>query len=497
MNRPLSILVCCLMASAAYGETNGKPNLLFIAVDDLRPQLGCYGESWMKTPNIDRLAASGLRFTRHYVQVSTCGASRHALLTGLRPSVAADYNNYSFMVHRKELAARPTESFPHLFKQNGYRTVVIGKVSHSVGSRSDLSRSWSEVRQLKRRWGGRHNVINAYAQIERPASAPRLRNKGYAFESAPVDDKGYADAWIAEHAVKALNDLKGERFCLAVGFVKPHLPFNAPTKYWKLYDPEKIPPAPFPKIPKGIDPDVSLHPSFELLSQYDVPKGGLTDAAYIKKLRHGYCAAVSYADAQIGKVLDELDRLDLSKNTIVVLWGDHGWHLGELGTWGKHTAFERALRSPLLVRLPGMKARGQASDALIETVDVYPTLAELCSLTPPKGLGGDSFAALLDDPKAAGPTEAFGYHRPWTNLADGYRHKEKNPWGKTMRTDRYRFTVWTTERTGGEIIQVELYDHKTDPEESSNVAEKQPELVRTMLARIGDDGIPFNGKVKR
>ena len=218
---------------------------------------------------------------------------------------------------------------------------------------------------------------------------------------------------------------------------------------------------------------------------------------YRRKLRHAYCAAVSYVDAQVGKVLNELDRLDLSKNTIVVLWGDHGWHLGELGTWGKHTAFERALRSPLLVRLPGMKARGQASDALIETVDVYPTLAELCSLTPPKGLGGDSFAALLDDPKAAGPTEAFGYHRPWTDLADGYRHKEKNPWGKTMRTDRYRFTVWTTERTGGEIVQVELYDHKTDPEESSNVAEKQPELVRTMLARIGDDGIPFNGKVKR
>ena len=421
MNRPLSILVCCLMASAAYGElkeTNGKPNLLFIAVDDLRPQLGCYGESWMKTPNIDRLAASGLRFTRHYVQVATCGASRHALLTGLRPSVAADYNNYPFMVHRKELAARPTESFFHLLKQNGYHTTSVGKISH-------------------------------------------------------------------------------QQFALAVGFLKPHLPFNAPKKYWDLYDPRKIPAIPFPRVPDGIDPRISLHPSFELVRQYYVPKGSLKNEDYRRKLRHAYCAAVSYVDAQVGKVLNELDRLDLSKNTIVVLWGDHGWHLGELGTWGKHTAFERALRSPLLVRLPGMKARGQASDALIETVDIYPTLAELCSLTPPKGLGGDSFAELLDDPKAAGPTEAFGYHRPWTDLADGYRHKEKNPWGKTMRTDRYRFTVWTTERTGGEIVQVELYDHKTDPEESSNIAEKQPELVRTMLARIGDDGIPFNGKMKR
>ena len=485
MNRPFSILVCCLMASAAYGGTNGKPNLLFIAVDDLRPQLGCYGESWMKTPNIDRLAASGLRFARHYVQVSTCGASRHALLTGLRPSVAADYNNYPFMVHRKELAARPTESFFHLLKQNGYRTTSVGKISH-LDSQRDLPRSWTEV-------------LN-------PARSPKLppqfyrkapNGKRYPFESTEGSDKIYPDGVLAETAVSQLRKLKGQQFALAVGFHKPHLPFNAPQKYWDLYDPGKIPAIPFPRVPDGIDPLISLHPSFELVRQYYVPKGSLKNEDYRRKLRHAYCAAVSYVDAQVCKVLNELDRLDLSKNTIVVLWGDHGWHLGELGTWGKHTAFERALRSPLLVRLPGMKARGQASDALIETVDIYPTLAELCSLMPPKGLGGDSFAELLDDPKAAGPTEAFGYHRPWTNLTDGYRHKEKNLWGKTMRTDRYRFTVWTTERTGGEIMQVELYDHKTDPEESRNIVEKQPELVRTMLARIGDDGIPFNGKMKR
>ena len=470
-------------------EGNGKPNLLFIAVDDLRPQLGCYGDSWMKTPNIDRLASSGVTFNRHYVQVATCGASRHALLTGLRPSVAADYNNSPFKFHRKELAARQTQSFPHLFMQNGYRTVAVGKVSHSnANSRDDLPHSWSDVRELKRRWGTRHNFVNAYAQLERPASAPKPRNKGYAFESAPVDDKGYPDGWIAEHAVKALGDLRDDRFCLAVGFVKPHLPFNAPAKYWELYDPDEIPAIPFPNVPQGIDPGISLHPSFELLGQYDVPKGGLNDKAYIRKLRHGYCAAVSYVDAQIGKVLDELDRLGLSENTIVVLWGDHGWHLGDLGTWGKHTAYERALRSPLLVRLPDMKRRGQISNALIETVDIYPTLAELCGMTLPKKLGGDSFAALLNDPKAPAPTVAFGYHRPWKNP------NKPNPWGKTMRTDRYRFTVWTTERTGGEIVQVELYDHETDPEENNNIAGKQPKLVRTLLDRMADDGIPLNTK---
>jgi arylsulfatase A-like enzyme len=465
------------------------PNLLFIAVDDLRPQLGCYGESWMKTPNIDRLARTGVTFKRHYVQVATCGASRHALLTGLRPASQVDYTNSPFKAHKAELAARKTESFPHLFKQNGYRSVVIGKVSHtSVDSRTDLPRSWTEARKLERRWGNRHNLINAYAQVERDASAPRAKKKGYPFESAPVDDKGYPDGWIAEHAVTALNDLKDERFCLAVGFVKPHLPFNSPSKYWDLYDPEAIPSIPFPKIPTGIDPNISLHPSFELVGQYDVPEGALKDPAYIKKLRHGYCAAVSYVDAQIGKVLNELDRLDLSKNTIVVLWGDHGWHLGDLGTWGKHTAYERALRSPLIVRLPATGTRGRVTDALIETVDIYPTLAELCDLTPPENLGGDSFAAVLRDSNAPTPTEAFGYHRPWKNP------NKPDPWGKTMRTDRYRFTVWTSERTGGEVKAVELYDHQIDFEESNNIAKEQPELVHTMMNRMANDGIPWNAK---
>ena len=459
-------------------ETNGKPNLLFIAVDDLRPDLGCYGESWMKTPNIDRLATSAMTFKRHYVQVATCGASRHALLTGLRPSVAADYNNTPFRAHRKELTARPTESFFHLLKQHGYHTTSIGKISHDwFNSGRDLPRSWSQVINPSRSLGRKF-----------PPQAHRKAPNGkrYPFESMKVDDKGYPDGVLADAAVGKLQELKNQRFALAVGFIKPHLPFNAPKKYWDLYDPAKLPDIPSPSVPDGIDPDISLHPSFELVGQYEVPKGSLNQESYRRNLRHAYCAAVSYVDAQIGKVLDELDRLDLSRNTIVVLWGDHGWHLGDLGTWGKHTAFERALRSPLLVRLPGMKTRGQSSIALIETVDIYPTLAELFGLSPPNGLGGDSFTAILRDPDAPSPSAAFGYHRPWQNP------RKPDPWGKTMRTDRYRFTVWTTERTGGEIVQVELYDHKTDPEESTNIAGKQPKLVRALLASMADDGIPLN-----
>jgi arylsulfatase A-like enzyme len=455
-----------------------KPNLLFIAVDDLRPELGCYGESWMKTPNIDRFAASGLRFNRHYVQVSTCGASRHALLTGLRPSEMVDYGNSPFKVHREELAARPTESFFHLLKQKGYHTTAIGKISHTkFDSQRDLPRSWTEVLNLEKSLG------EAFPpQMYRKAPD----GKRYPFESEEIEDNGYRDGLIAEAAISKLQKLKGQQFAMAVGFIKPHLPFNAPKKYWDLYDPEKLPAIPFPSIPDGIDPNISLHPSFELVGQYSVPKGSLDSDAYRQNLKHAYCAAVSYVDAQIGKVLDELDRLGLRKNTLVILWGDHGWHLGDLGTWGKHTAYERALRSPLIVRLPGMETQGLTSEALIETVDIYPTVSELCGLTAPKGLGGESFAAILRDLEAPSPTEAFGYHRPWKNP------NKPDPWGKTIRTDRYRFTVWTTERTGGEVVQVELYDHDVDSEESVNIAGKYPALVQEMLARMGDDGMPWN-----
>lgn len=485
----LFILSLKLFVSLCGAQTT-RPNVLFIAVDDLRPWIAYYGASWMNTSNMDRLAATSRVFNRHYVQVATCGASRHALLTGLRPRLETDYGNGPFKSNKAELAACTTESFPHLFKQNGYRTVAIGKISHSnVSSLHELPRSWSEVKLLERRWGDRHNFVNAYAQVERPVGVPEPRNKGYAFESVPLDDKAYPDGWIAEHAVNALNELKDEPFFLAVGFMKPHLPFNAPTKYWDLYDPEDIPGIDYKEIPSGIVHGMSLNSSFELLGQYDVPEDGLQDKDYMHKLRHGYCAAVSYTDAQVGKILDELDRLNLSDNTIVVLWGDHGWHLGELDSWGKHTAFEYALRSPLIVRVPGMNDPGSITDALTESVDIYPTLVELCELPDPKGLEGTSFVEVLEDPKSSGDSEAFGYHRPWRYENNPYK---KGPWAKTMRTNRYRFTRWTTGIESGELVQYELYDHHTDPGEQHNIALERPKLVRVLRKRLGNDGLSFH-----
>lgn len=481
----LSILSLSLF-TPLVAENTSRPNVLFIAVDDLRPWIGYYGASWMKTPNMDRLAATSRVFNRHYVQVATCGASRHTLLTGLRPRKSGDYGNGPFKSNKDDLAARETESFPHLFKQNGYRTHAIGKVSHSnVSSAIELPRSWSGVTTLQRRWGTRHNFVNAYAQVERPASVPEPRNKGYAFESVPLGDKAYPDGWIAEHAVNALNELKDETFLLAVGFMKPHLPFNAPSKYWDQYDPSQIPPISFEEFSEDIEQGMSTNSSFELLGQYDVPEGGLEDDAYTRKLRHGYCAAVSYVDAQVGKVLDELDRLNLSQNTIVILWSDHGFHLGELDSWGKHTAFEHAMRSPLMVRVPGMNSPGAMTQSLTETVDIYPTLVELCELELTEPVGGTSFVEILINPDAEGDAEAFSYNRPWKYSENPY---SSGPWAKTMRTDRYRFTRWTTEIEGGEVVQEELYDHWVDPGEQRNIASKNPRLLKLLSERLGNDG---------
>ena len=476
----------CLLTLTLNAEESRRPNLLFIAVDDLRPLLNCYGESWMVTPNIDRLASTARIFNRHYVQVATCGASRHALLTGLRPTVEADYGNSPFRAHNQDLAKRTTESFPHLFKQNGYRTVLVGKISHdSSDGRRDLPRSWTEARLLEQRWGTKHNFVNAYAQTEKPATDPLPRNKGYPFESVSLDDMAYPDGWIAQHAVEALNEIKDEPFLLAVGFLKPHLPFNAPAKYWDLYDPENFPDIPFPSTPEGVDARISLHPSFELVGQYDVPEGALENEDYIRKLRHGYCAAVSYVDAQIGKLLDELDRLKLSENTTIVLWGDHGWHLGDLGIWGKHTAFEHALRSPLIINIPGMRFPGKSTEVIVETVDIYPTLAELFGLTPPDGLGGSSLVSILNHSEADNSGVAIGYHRPWAFQDNPFA---PGPWAKTIRTDRYRFTRWTTEIDAGEVVQIELYDHQKDPEESRNVARNFPTVVNALMKRL-DEGL--------
>ena len=471
------LAVLILLPCPAGAEIARRPyNVLLICVDDLRPQLGCYGANEMISPNIDRLASEGRRFTRHYVQVAVCGPSRCSLLTGTRQGT---WDCWRKLRRQKTEPERPV-SVAHLFRRGGWRTISIGKVSHQPGgvigpeaAVHQVPFSWdlayAPVGKWKTPWGAffcyADGTIREYGYGRDDRSRP-------AYEMADVPDTGYADGLNAEEAVGQLRANKDRRFFLAVGFYKPHLPFNAPKKYWDLYDPQKIALAPNPFAPGNVDPKISMHPSFELTTHYAWPGGpGNVSRQQARVLRHAYFACVSYVDAQIGKVLDELRRLGLERNTVVVLWGDHGWHLGDHGMWGKQTNFEVATRSPLIVRVPGMPQPGSPADGLVETVDIYPTLADLCGLEAPSGLAGRSLRPMLENPKAPGKDAAMSFH-PRGQLL-----------GCTLRTDRWRIVEWVHRKTG-KTAQIELYDHRADPQENDNVAAEHPEVVKELLQRL-------------
>jgi len=477
-----SILGTMLPKVAAGAKGKKQYNVLLICVDDLRPQLGCFGHKEMISPNIDRLADEGRLFTRHYVQSAVCGPSRCTMLTGRMKW------SWDCWGEARKLKTEPKEavSFAHLFHRNGYRTVCIGKVSHQPGGVLDKEQkiyqvpfSWDLAFAPVGEWGTPWRAFFSYDKgkaynkpynkfIRMEKDEPQLP-----YESVDVSDEGYADGLNAKAAIKQLGDLKkrDEPFFLAVGFYKPHLPFNAPKKYWDLYDREKIGTAKNDYPPKNIDPAISMHKSYEVTTHYLWPSGaGNISEEEAKTLRHGYYACVSYVDTQIGKVLDEVKRLDLEDHTIVVLWSDHGWHLGEHGMFGKQTNFDIATRSVLIIKVPGMPSPGKRAQGLVETLDVYPTLAELCGLTVPKNLQGQSLVAMVRDPLSPGKECARSYH-PRGQIQ-----------GRTLKTKIFRIVRWTDKK--GRIVQVELYDHRKDPDENFNIAAEQPEIVKKLLARM-------------
>jgi len=476
--------------TAAAKMNDKRYNVLLICVDDLRPQLGCFGHREMISPNIDTLADKGRLFTRHYVQVAVCGPSRCSMLTGKRQG---DWDCWRQLREQKIEPDRPV-SLPHLFRKNGYRTVCIGKISHQPGGVleekvHEVPFSWdlayAPIGKWKTPWGaffsyakwppvyGQTNVPNIGSTdvlITRKNLA-QFRGKWPAYEAADVSDTEYADGLNAAEAIKQLHELKDQRFFLAVGFYKPHLPFNAPKKYWDLYDPEKIELAKNPFAPMNVNPEISMHPSLVLTTGFYWPSGrGKVTETEAKILRHGYFACVSYVDAQIGKVLHEVKRLGLDKNTVIVLWSDHGFHLGEHAMWGKATNFEVAVRSPLILKVPGMPKPGKRTHSLVETVDLYPTLVELCGLDAPDDLAGRSLVPMISDPDHPGNSCAYSFH-PRGPLM-----------GRTLRTERYRIVHWTNKQ--GKTVQVELYDHKIDPDENENIAGQRLELVKGLLDKL-------------
>ncbi|NGM61220.1 sulfatase [Sphingobacterium sp. SGG-5] len=433
-----------------------RPNVLFIAVDDLRPQLGCYGDKVVQSPNIDRLAKLGVLFNRAYCQQAVCSPSRTSLMTGRRPNTTKVWD---LKTHFRTTIP-DVITLPQYFKNNGYHTQSIGKIYHDPRSAQD-SLSWSAPEIL---------VVTAKkGKYVLPDNLLTKSSKAASSEIADVPDNAYIDGKVADQAVATLGKIKDKPFFLAVGFRRPHLPFSAPKKYWDIYDRDKITLPAEREFPTNV-PSYAGHNSQELRGYTDIGKNVITDEK-VKELLHGYYAAISYTDAQIGKVLDELDRLNLTGNTIVVLWSDHGFHLGEKGLWAKSTNYELDTRVPLIVAAPGKK-QGIMSNALVELVDLYPTLADLAGFQIPDNLEGVSFMPLLTQPDMPWKSAAFSqFPRPWMYKGN------PNLMGYAMRTERYRYVEWRDFKTA-EVRAVELYDHRLDPLELNNVAELPANAVK-------------------
>jgi iduronate 2-sulfatase len=469
-------------------KANDKLNILFIAVDDLRLELGCYGVKEIKSPNIDRLAASGVAFTHAYCQQAVCNPSRASLMTGLRPDSTKVWD----LVTDLRTTIPNAVTIPQHFRAHGYRAVAFGKIFHNTFP-DDIS--WDEPTHRAKDvevWSAadRKRLAEFKAQMKadgkKSPAIERMRGPATAMQDLP-DDKSYDGKQTTDALVK-MRELSARHspFFLAVGYIRPHLPFVSPKKYWDLYDRAKIPLAKNGFLPRGAPPvafgDRSLGGFYELRDYMDYATAPspferpLTEAQQ-RELKHGYYAAVSFIDAQIGRLLDEVDRLGLAKNTIVVLWGDHGWKLGEHGGWCKQTNYEIDTRAPLMIRAPGAKANGQQSHALVEFVDLYPTLCELTALPVPQALEGKSLAPLLKDAAAKVHDAALSQFPR--------KHEGREYMGYAMRTERYRYIEWL-EKTSGKVAARELYDHESDADENENIADK-PEhggLLKALSAQL-------------
>ena len=443
-----------LFAAALFAAETKPLNVLFIAVDDLRPEANASGSALIKTPNLDRIAARGTTFDRAYCQQAVCSPSRSSLMTGRRPDATRVWD---LETHFRTALPDAVTVAQH-FKNQGYHSQGMGKIFHGG---FDDAPSWSVPWQTPKapQYARGENQQLQSANVDKKG-----RGRGPAYESADVADDTYTDGKTARLAAQTLADLKqrGKPFFLAVGMAKPHLPFVAPKKYWDLYDPKAIYVPAFGKLPSGA-PKFVGHTNGELGSYAGMPKDGIVDEATARTLRHGYYAAISYMDAQVGLLLDALEKEGLAQNTVVVLWGDHGWQLGEHGLWHKHTNFEVAVRAPLLISVPGQKAAGRRSASLAEFIDLYPTLADVCGLPVPKELEGVSLRPVLDDPAAkVRPVAISQYPR---------NDAGQSLMGYSIRDDRWRLTLWR-DRADNSIHATELYDEVGDPHETLNVAAK-------------------------
>ena len=443
--------------STLYAEK--KKNILLICVDDLRPELNCYGASYIRSPHIDSLAKSGRLFSRHYVQAPTCGASRYALLTG----TYGGNDNYAFFSAAKQEAG-PIMSMPRHFREHGYTTVSVGKISHHPGGRGGKNWNDDNIPEMPGAWT-RHLMPSAEWQHPRGSmhglahgEIRKHPNNMAVYQAVRGGDEIYPDGPIADEGLKQLDLLaKSESpFFLALGIIRPHLPFGCPAKYLEPYKDLKLPAIPHPHKPTGLS---TWHGSGEFRKYNNFGKDIYTDSDHQEEVRRHYAACVTYADALIGRILDRLNELKLRDNTIIVLWGDHGWHLGEHAIWGKHSLFEESLRSPLIISSNGMVKPGVAASAIVETCDIFPTLCDLSGIEPPPDRNGESLVPILQDPSVTGEP-AISYRGSVT----------------TIRTDLYRLIVH--KRKGD--FAYELYDHTSKAGETENIANQNPDIVKEL-----------------
>ena len=441
-----------------YCIAHGKQNVLLLCIDDLRPELKSFGVEYIHSPNIDKLAAKGRPFFNHYVQAPTCGASRYTLLTGTYGS----YGNGALFSRGKNIKH---PSLPAYFRENGYTTVSVGKVSHHPGGRGgrdwddnkslEMPKSWDRHLLPAGPWQHPRGVMHGLANGEIRKNAKDMD----IYQAFDGSDEAYPDGLITNEALKQLDQLaKAEApFFLAVGIIRPHLPFGTPAKYMEPYKNIKLPPVPHPSVPSG---KTTFHRSGEFMKYNRWGRNPNSDPEFAELVRKHYAGCVTYADALVGRILERLQKLGQTENTIIALWGDHGWHLGEHSVWGKHTLFEESLRSPLIFAHPSIPSKGEPSKAVVETIDIFPTLCDLAELPKPKFLHGQSLKPQLQSPCAPG------------HVAVGYSGS-----AKTIRNEEYRLIV---HRKG----ETELYEQSSLDYPTNNLSEKKKEIVSSLKQQL-------------
>jgi len=435
-----AIVLAAPSARAAEPEAK-KLNVLFIAVDDMNCDLGCYGQRLVRTPNLDRLAARGVRFDRAYCQFPLCSPSRTSLMTGLRPDTTQVFD---LKKHFREVIA-DVVTLPQMFRKAGYFTARVGKVYHygvpgDIGTNGlDDPASWDQVVNPRGRDKDEEHKLTNY-------TPKRGLGSSLSFLAAEGTDEEQTDGIGANAAIRFLEANRARPMFLAAGFYRPHCPYIAPKKYFDWYRLAEIP------LAAVSEDQIKLVPEPALASTKPWPWFGVTESQ-ARESKLAYYAAISFVDAQIGRVLDALERLGLADKTVVVFWSDNGYHLGEHGLWKKQSDFEGSARVPVILAAPGQKAKGEACFRTVELLDLYPTLADLCGLTPPANLAGKSLKPLLDNPRAPWSKPAFT--QVWRGGFAGY----------SVRTERWRYTEWDEGRKG-----TELYDYQTDPQELTNLA---------------------------